>query len=424
METKLQSYLRYLEDEFLRGCRQMGKIFKERTAVETARKLFLEQIVPLKLTEMVRLEASVDRVLARAVYAERNVPHYRRSAMDGYALRASNTQGASPANPILLELSDKVQEGSCVWVHTGAPVPAEANAVLMLEDTQKVGALIEVRAQVHPNRNIGAVGEDIKIGDLIFEKGHQIRPCDASVLASLGFEKIEVFQKPLVAVIPTGDELLNRKKIQEIPPPGRVLETNGLMASLYVEKWGGISRSSEIVPDNQQQLKEAVKANLDADMILISGGTSVGKRDHAPEVLENLGKILVRGIGAVPGKPTTLGLINKVPIVCLPGYPVAGLVALYFFVRAGLWKLAGKEKKLRLENSKPSLKRLLSAKVSSRIGYVSFVRVVLEGEYARPLMGGGAGVLSSVAKADGFLLVPENVEGYEAGAEVEIFLLE
>lgn len=420
MQTKLQSCLRFPEGEFLRGCRKMGKIFKERTAVEVARKLFLEQISPLQAAEEVRLEGSVDRVLAGAVVAGRNVPHYRRSAMDGYAVRASDTQEATPANPVLLELSDRVEEGVCTWVHTGSPVPEEADAVLMVEDTVTAGDLIEVRAQVYPSRNVGGIGEDIKVGDLIFEKGHMLRPCDAAVLASLGFEKVEVLRKPLVAIIPTGDEIVSREKTVEIPPPGIVLETNGLMVGLYVEKWGGIPRYSGIIPDDPLKLKEALEANLDADMILISGGTSVGKRDHAPEAVESLGKLLVRGVGAVPGKPTTLGIINGVPVACLPGYPVAGLVALYFFVRAGLRKLAGRPSGI----PEPVLKRRLTAKVSSRIGYVSFVRVVLEGDGVRPLMGAGAGVLSSVAKADGFLLVPENVEGYEPGDEVDVFLME
>jgi len=397
----------------------MGKIFRERTPVGEARKLFLENISPIRESEDVPLEACPGRVLAEVVVAERNVPHYRRSAMDGYAVRASDTLGASPSNPVLLQLSDEVGEGSCTWVHTGAAVPEEADAVLMVEDTVAAGDMVEARAQVYPNRNIGLVGEDIKKGDLIFEKGHFLRPCDAAVLASLGFSSVRVFRKPLVTIIPTGDELFSREKTLEVPPPGMVLETNGLMASLYVEKWGGIPRCTEIVPDDPEMIADAVKASLDGDMVLICGGTSVGKRDHAPQVVESLGKLLVHGIGSVPGKPAALGVIGEVPVVCLPGYPVAGLVALYFFARHGLRKRGAIP-----EVPDPVLKKRLASKLSSRIGYVSFVRVVFEGDCVRPLMGAGAGVLSSVAKADGYVLVPENVEGYEAGDEVEVFLIE
>ncbi len=251
------------------------------------------------------------------------------------------------------------------------------------------------------------------------KNGHLLRPFDAAVLASLGFDTVEVFQKPVIAVIPTGDELVSRKKSRDVPPPGMVLETNGLMAALYVEKWGGIPRCIDIVPDNPNSIKKAIETNLDVDMILLSGGTSVGKRDHAPEVVASLGKLLVHGIGISPGKPTALGIINNVPVVCLPGFPVAGLVALYFFVRPGIQQLASIPKVPGL-----FLKRRLATKISSRIGYVDFIRVVFEGDRVRPLAGDKNGALSSVSKADGFVLVPENVEGFEEGEEVEVYYIE
>ncbi|AKB30277.1 Molybdopterin biosynthesis MoeA protein [Methanosarcina siciliae T4/M] len=396
----------------------MGRIFKERTAVNEALRLFLENISPLRHAEEVPLEACEGRVLAETIVSGRNVPHYRRAAMDGYAVKALDTTGASPVNPVLLQLSDSVMEGTSLWVHTGAVLPEGADAVVVVEDTVTTGNMVEIRAQVHPGRNVGQVGEDIKKEDLVFEDGHLLRPCDAAVLASLGLERIKVFRKPVVAVIPTGDELISRGKAGEVPPPGMVLETNGLMTILYVEKWGGISRYTGIVPDRPESIKEAIEANLDADMILISGGTSVGKRDHAPEVVESLGKLLVHGVGVSPGKPVALGVIDETPVVCLPGYPVAGLVALYFFVRHGIRKLGSIP-----EMPELVLKKRLAAKISSKTGYVTFTRVVFEGDMIRPLTG-KAGVLSSVAKADGYVLVPENLEGYEAGQEVDVFLIE
>lgn len=397
----------------------MGRIFKERTPVNEALRLFLENISPLRKTEEVLLEACAGRVLAEAITSERDVPHYRRAAMDGYAVKASDTLGASPASPVLLQLSDRIEEGGSIWVHTGAAVPEGADSVVMVEDTAAAGNLVEIRAQVYPNKNVGHVGEDIKKGDRVFEEGHLLRPCDAAVLASLGFERVKVIKKPVVAIIPTGDELVSRKKSGDVPPPGKVIETNGLMSALYVEKWGGIPRCTEIVPDNPDSIKTAIKANLDVDMILLSGGTSVGKRDHAPEVVATLGELLVHGIGASPGKPAAFGIINSVPVVCLPGYPVAGLVALYFFVRPGIRKLAAIP-----EVPELILKRCLAAKISSKIGYVNFIRVVFEGDKVRPLTGAGAGVLSSVAKADGYVLVPEDIEGYDEGEEVDVFLIE
>ncbi|MCC4769053.1 molybdopterin molybdenumtransferase MoeA [Methanosarcina sp. DH2] len=397
----------------------MGRIFKERTSVDEALQLFLESISPLRHTDEVPLEACAGRVLAESVVSGRDVPHYRRAAMDGYAVRASDTQGSSPANPVLLQLSDSIEEGTSMWVHTGAALPDGANAVVMVEDTVTTGDMVEIRAQVYPGRNVGQVGEDIKKEDLVFEEGHLLRPCDAAVLASLGLDRVSVFRKPVVAIIPTGDELVSREKADEVPPPGMVIETNGLMAALYVNRWGGIPRCTGIVPDRPESIKEAVEANLDADMILLSGGTSVGKRDHAPGVVESLGKLLVHGIGLSPGKPAALGVISKTPVVCLPGYPVAGLVALYFFVRPGIRKLGSIP-----EMPEIVLRKRLAAKISSKIGYVNFIRVVFEGDRVRPLMGAGAGVLSSVAKADGYVLVPEHVEGYEEGQEVDVFLIE
>ncbi|MHC1756748.1 MAG: gephyrin-like molybdotransferase Glp [Methanosarcina sp.] len=397
----------------------MGRIFKERTSVDEALRLFLESISPLRHTDEVPLEACVGRVLAEAVISGRNVPHYRRAAMDGYAVRASDTQGASSANPVLLQLSDSIEEGTSMWIHTGAALPQGADAVVMVEDTVTAGDMVEIRVQVYPGRNVGQVGEDIKREDLVFEEGHFLRPCDAAVLASLGLDRAKVFRKPVVAVIPTGDELVGREKAGEVPPPGMVLETNGLMSALYVEMWGGIPRCTGIIRDLPESIKEAVEANLDADLILLSGGTSVGKRDHAPGVVKSLGKLLVHGVGLSPGKPAALGIIGKTPVVCLPGYPVAGLVALYFFVRPGIRKLGSMP-----EMPEIVLRKRLAAKISSKVGYVNFIRVVFEGDRVRPLMGAGAGVLSSVAKADGYVLVPEHVEGYEEGREVDVFLIE
>lgn len=397
----------------------MGRIFKEQTSVDEALKLFLENISPLRKTEEISLEVCTNRILAETVVSERNVPHYRRAAMDGYAVQASDTLGASPTNPIFMKLSNYIEEGVTKWVHTGAVMPVEADAVVVVEDTVTVGDTVEVRAQVYPNKNVAQIGEDIKEGDLLFEEGHLLRPCDAAVLASIGFERVKVYQKPVVAIIPTGNELVSREKTGNIPPSGMVLETNGLMVSLYVEKWGGIPRYTRIVPDDTESIKKAIEENLDADMILFSGGTSVGKRDYTPEVVASMGKLLVHGISVSPGKPTALGTIDKIPVVCLPGYPVAGIVALYFFVRSGIRRLASIP-----DFPELPIKKTLATKISSKIGYVNFIRVVFEGDRVRPLTGAKAGALSSVSKADGFVLVPQNVEGYEEGEEVDVFLIE
>ncbi len=396
----------------------MGTIIKELTKVEDARILFLNSISPLLATEPIPLIDCPDRVLASPITATRDVPHYRRAAMDGYAVQSADIIGASVTNPVMLGSSDNAEQGTCARVHTGSNIPDSADAVVMIEDTTPIGDMVEIRTQVHPNKHVGCIGEDMTKGELILEAGHLLRPCDVAVIASLGLSEVEVYRKPVVSVIPTGDEVVPRT-ISEIPPPGKVLETNGLMVGLYVEKWGGKARYCDIVPDKPKLIEDAIQSNLDADMIILCGGTSVGERDHVPAVVNSLGDILVHGIGLSPGKPTALGIIRNVPIVCMPGYPVAGLVGLFAFARPALRKVGNIP-----DIPDTTIRARMSGKINSKEGYLTYARVILEGNIAHPLMTSGSGVLSSVAKANGFVIIPENVEGYEEGQDVDVVLIE
>ncbi|WP_406656235.1 gephyrin-like molybdotransferase Glp [Methanolobus sp. ZRKC2] len=396
----------------------MDRIMKERTSVGKAKEIFFEVIQPLERTEILEIQDCVGRVLSTSVLAPRNVPHYRRSAMDGFAVRSVDIIGASSTNPVMLQVSDEIEEGASVRVSTGAYVPDEADAVLMLEDTISIGDMIEVRAQVHPGKNVGDVGEDVRKNEIIFNKGHLLRSCDIAVLASLGISEITVYAKPVVAIIPTGNDLISLKD-SELPPAGKTLDINSLMIGLYVTKWGGEPRYCDIVPEDRELIKEAVNLNLDADFIVISGGTSVGEKDYVPDVVASLGKKLVHGVGLSPGKPTALGIIDDVPVLCMPGYPAAGLVALFAFGKPAIQKAGNIPAMPDL-----TVKVRLSGKINSREGYVSYARVILEDSTARPLMTAGAGILSSIAKSGGFVIIPENVEGYEEGNEVEVVLIE
>jgi len=396
----------------------MGTIIKELTKVEDAKILLLDSISSLSATELIPLIDCIDRVLASPITATRDVPHYRRAAMDGYAVQSADIIGASVTNPVMLGLSDDAEQSTCTRVHTGSNVPDSADAVVMIEDTTPIGDMVEIRTQVHPNKHIGCIGEDMTKGELILEAGHLLRPCDVAVIASLGLSEVEVYRKPVVAVIPTGDEVVPRTT-SEIPPPGKVLETNGLMVGLYVEKWGGKARYCDIVPDKPKLIEDAIQSNLDADMIILCGGTSVGERDHVPAVVDSLGDILVHGVGLSPGKPTALGIIDNIPVVCMPGYPVAGLVGLFAFARPALRKVGNIP-----DISDTIIKARMSGKINSKEGYMTYARVILEGNIAHPLMTSGSGVLSSVAKANGFVIIPENVEGYEEGQDVDVVLIE
>ncbi|MBU4076448.1 MAG: molybdopterin molybdenumtransferase MoeA, partial [Euryarchaeota archaeon] len=205
-----------------------------------------------------------------------------------------------------------------------------------------------------------------------------------------------------------------------VPGEGEVYETNGLMASLYVRKWGGIPRLLDIVTDDPEKIKETIQRVSEADMIIISGGTSVGKRDYVPAVVESLGTLQVHGVGISPGKPTALGFVNNKPVVCMPGYPVAGIVALYFFARPALRKLAHIP-----DEPERVVRAVLTEKIPGRTGFKTFARVKLEPVLkAVPLATSGAGILSSVSKADGFVIIPENVEGISKGVEVDVVFIE
>ncbi len=395
-----------------------NKIIRKRTKLSDARELFLNSFTPLNSSETIELDHSCGRVLAEDVTAERNVPHYDRAAMDGYAVRSYDTISASGSSPIILRATDKISERSCVRVHTGSAMPPGSDAVVMIEDTSQKGNLIEVHTQVHPGKHVGYTGEDVRIGDRVLASGHLLRPCDIAMLASIGIDNIEVYRKPVVAIIPTGNELVKRPS-QMPPPPGKITETNSLMAGMYVSKWGGKAQYCDIVPDDPELIEQAIESRLNTDMIILCGGTSVGERDHVPDAVDSIGKILVHGIGISPGKPTALGVINDIPVICMPGYPAAGLVCLFEFVRPSLMKLAHIN-----EIRTPPLNVRLDRKITSRIGYVTYTRVRLENGNAVPLMTSGAGIMSSVSKADGFVVIEENIEGYEEGEIVEVELIE
>lgn len=391
-------------------------MLKKRMNADKARELFLEAVKPLTETELLPVEDSDSRVIPDDIFAEVNVPDFIRAAMDGYAVRAQDTLGASRNSPVVLELGKTIERGTCMWVHTGSPMPEGSDAVVMVEDTELRGKSVEIFSQVYPFKNVGEAGEDIRKGELITSAKSRLRPCDIAVLASLGVRQISVFRKPVVAIIPTGEELVPRSKGEL--STGEVYETNGLMSALYVRKWGGKPRLYPIVTDDPEHIKKAILSNLDADIILISGGTSVGKRDYVPGVVKSLGNLLVHGVGISPGKPTAIGFVNGKPVVCMPGYPVAGFAALFWFVRPAIEKLGTFKEAFR------TIRADLSEKIASRTGFKTFVRVKLENGKAIPLAVSGAGILSSVSKADGLVIIPENVEGLDAGEEVEIILIE
>ena len=354
--------------------------------------------------------------------APRDVPHYDRSAMDGYAVKASDTFGGSKDSGIILKLTtgDAIKNGECKQVHTGSPIPKGADAVVMLEYVEMVGDRIEALAQVSPGQNVGHRGEDVKVGVVVFRQGRELKPSDVGLLASMGFMEVTVYARPRVLIIPTGEEIVPGG---EEPMPGQMNESNGVMNYLYVERYGGIPTIHSIVSDDREALSAALKEGAAYDLIVTTGGSSVGKRDLIGEVLSSTGEVLVHGVAIKPGKPVALGIVRagakKTPIVCLPGYPAACAIDSMVFVDPAVKKLGHLPR-----TEYRTQKAILTRKIFSEPGYRTYTRVSIEGPMATPIRTKGAGVLSSISHADGYVIIPEDVEGCEAGEEVEVVFLE
>ncbi|MDG5777629.1 gephyrin-like molybdotransferase Glp [Haloarculaceae archaeon H-GB2-1] len=389
--------------------------FKHVTRVADARDQLREAATPVERTDQVPLSSAAGRVLAATVVADRNVPHYERAAMDGFAVRAEDTFGASDRSPSVLrgEDADAVAPGSAVRVHTGSEIPDGADAVVMVEQTETVGDEVEVFDAVAEGENVAPAGEDVEDGQTLYEPGHRIRPSDLGLLKSVGVRQVPVYQRPTVGVVPTGEEL-----VQSDPEPGEVVETNGLTVSEYVERWGGNATYRDVVTDDYEALRAAIQRDLTKDVIVTTGGSSVGERDLMPEVIEDLGEMLFHGVALKPGHPFGAGVVEETPVLMLPGYPVACIVNAVQFLRPLLKHLGNAP-----FDDHPATEATLTSKVRSEPGTRTFARVSLdEGEEvtATPTRTGGSGVLSSVALADGWVVVPEETEGIPAGETVAV----
>ncbi|WP_394739276.1 molybdopterin molybdotransferase MoeA [Natronococcus roseus] len=403
--------------------------FKERTPVDEARRILTEAAVesdvddPPTGTETVSLERADGRVLAAPITAARNVPHYQRAAMDGYAVRAGDTFGASDRSPEVLRIGDRdgsVGPETAVRVHTGSALPDGADAVVMIEHVEELADVgeLEVGDAVAEGENVAPIGEDVAEGEGLYEAGHRLRPSDLGLLRSVGYGRLEVAQRPTVGVIPTGEEL-----VETDPGPGEVIETNGLTVSRMVERWGADATYRDVVTDDAESLRVAIQRDLTKDVVVTTGGSSVGERDLLPEVIDEIGEVLVHGVGLKPGHPVCLGIVEETPVLALPGYPVACIVNAVQFLRPTLRRLEGTT-----PDPHPTTPAVLERKIPSEPGTRTFARVQLEereGEdgpafAATPTRASGSGVLSSVALADGWVVVDDGLEGIAEGETVAV----
>lgn len=354
------------------------------------------------------------RILASAVYAEICSPHYNASAMDGIAVKASDTYGASENVPLTL-----TKEQYAV-VDTGDPVPDCCDAVVMVEDvTELENGDVKLFSAVHPWQNVRQVGEDICMGDMIAPSNTKVTPSLCGAFLAGGVLNVEVIRKPIFGIIPTGDEIVSPKAN---PERGEIIEFNSVIFSSMLGEWQAESKVYDIVKDKKELLKAAVlKASEECDTVLILAGSSAGRDDYTSSIISELGQVLYHGIAIKPGKPAVLGNIGNVPVMGLPGYPVSAIVIMQEIVKSVVdlyYRMQGKVNE--------TVKACLGKRVVSSLKYQEYVRVTL-GKVGNTLtavpLNRGAGVITSFTKADGVLVVPQDSEGFEAGEEVEIRLL-
>jgi molybdopterin molybdotransferase len=396
--------------------------FARRVTVEAAVGWVDAQLRPLA-AESVPLQAAARRVLSGDVVSPIDVPGFDRAMMDGFAVQAASVAGASAYNPIVLDLLGEAFPGRpyagevvaerAVKIMTGAPIPPGANAVLPAELAEVDGPRVRACGEVAPGKHVGARGEDIAAGAKLLAKGRVLRPQDLGVLSSIGQDRIECVGRPRVAIVLTGNELL-----PEGTTPGgyQITDSNGPMLAALVVRDGGLVTEKKIVADDRREITAAIQ--IDVDVVLVSGGSSVGQEDHVPMILAAEGELAVHGVAMRPSSPSGMGRLGDRLVFLLPGNPVSCLCAYDFFAGRAIRGLGGRP----LEWPYRRLRAKLARKISSEIGRLDYTRVVVEEAGVRPLAIGGASILSSTTRADGFVVVPADSEGYPPGAEIDVFL--
>jgi molybdopterin molybdotransferase len=397
--------------------------FRDRAEVEDLVRLTDERVATLP-PEDVSTRDAAGRVLAADVSAPVDVPGFDRSAMDGYALRAEETFGAGPYNPLSLALvgeslpgrpfAGTVGPGQAIRIMTGAPVPAGADAILPAEQADEEAGRLNVREPVPPQRHVGRRGEDVAAGSVVLRAGRVLRPQDVGLLTALGVAELPVVRRPRVAVLVTGNELLPAG----LRPGGhRIVDSNSPMLVALLRRDGATCLPPLLVPD-RRDLIEAALRDAGPDLFLVSGGTSVGQEDHAPRVLADLGELLVHGVALRPASPAGFGVVGGRPVFLLPGNPVSCLCAYDLFAARAVRRLGGRPPDWPYRPADLPL----AAKVSSAVGRVDYVRVRIDGGQAVPLAVSGASMLSTTVAADGFVLVDRDREGHAAGEVVRVHL--
>jgi molybdopterin molybdotransferase len=375
------------------------------------------------------------QVLAEDVASSVNVPPLDNSAMDGYALRAADIRGTDQGSPCLLRViatlpagsvsRRAVEPGTAIRIMTGAPIPEGADTVVKFEDTdetrrKQVTSEIGILREIKAGANVRRAGEDITRGKLILGKGTVLRPSEIGVLASVGRSRLKVIRRPVVAILATGDELV---EIDQELGPGQIYNSNTYGLAAQVERYGGLPRILGIARDRKRSLNEKLKKGLDSDLLITSGGVSMGDYDLVKDILAEKGEITFWQVRMKPGKPLAFGRIGNLPLLGLPGNPVSSMLSFEIFARPAIFKMMGKPPR-----SKPVIQAVVDSPLENNDGRRVYVRARVEKSderyLARVTGAQGSGILTSMALANGLIIIPEDKETIAAGEEVRVIMLD
>jgi len=399
------------------------QVYLSMKSLNDAREIFFSRFGPVLRTgsESVDSQDSSDRVTAEPVFARRSAPTYHASAMDGIAVRAEETYGTTERLPKTLELGR-----SAVWVNTGQPLPEPFNAVIMVENIHQVDdTRLEIRGPAYPWQHVRKVGEDIVATQLLLPQNHRIRPYDVGALISGGVFSVNVWQRPRVAIIPTGSELVRHTEMEAgaLLKQGRIMEYNSLVLAALVRECNGIPILYDIVPDVEEEIRAALTRAVDseADVVVINAGSSAGSRDYTVHMVGEIGEILVHGVAMMPGKPTILAAVKGKPVVGNPGYAVSSALSFDQFVRPLLYNLQGyPQPKTETVRVRPT------RDLPSKLGIEEFLRVNIGkvgDRYVATPLPRAAGSITTLTRAEGILRIPQLSEGITQDQEVEAELL-
>jgi molybdopterin molybdotransferase len=401
------------------------KGFQKLTLIDDALRKWLDVLQVKKCREVtVPLDEALNRVLARDIVAKEDLPRFDKSAVDGYALRAEDTTGATQFKPVTFNLTESKEIGSKqarqIW--TGNPVPKGADAVVMIENTKRSDGELKVWVQLARGGNVSKKGEDVKKGENIIKAGTRLKPYHLALLSAMGNSEAKIVEKPRIAILATGNELA---EVGSKPAENQIFESNRIMLSAMCHELGAEPVDLGIAKDDVAEIAEKLRIGLrSCDAVITSGGTSVGGLDLVPDEVNNLGKpgVIVHGMALRPAMPTAIAALDGKPVMILSGNPVAAIIGFEVFARPLICKMLGMKK----TEPRPMVNAVMTRKAATALGRRTFVRVRVtqkNGEFlAEPVSARGSGAISTMTRGNGFVVVPENREGVTEGEVVTVRL--